>query len=70
MTSPSTDYVVVIPTLGRPSLTACLEALAAAEGPPPLQVVLVDDRALDDCTPLPAAIPAALRDRTDRKSVV
>ncbi|MFG3115664.1 glycosyltransferase [Streptomyces sp. NPDC048197] len=60
----STDYTVVIPTLGRPSLTACLAALAAADGPLPRRVILVDDRPLDDCTPLPADIPRALRDRT------
>ncbi|MFK8849921.1 glycosyltransferase family 2 protein [Streptomyces sp. Ac-502] len=65
MTSPTAaDHTVVIPTLGRPSLTACLRALAEAEGPPPLQVVLVDDRPLDDCTPLPVEIPEGLRDRT------
>jgi HAD superfamily hydrolase (TIGR01662 family) len=37
-------YSVVIPTLGRPCLSACLEALARAEGPPPERIVLVDDR--------------------------
>ncbi|HEX2314969.1 MAG TPA: glycosyltransferase, partial [Thermomonospora sp.] len=37
-------YSVVVPTLGRPCLRACLEALAAAQGPPPERVVLVDDR--------------------------
>ncbi|MGW7287439.1 transferase, partial [Streptomyces sp. NPDC054847] len=37
-------YTVVIPTVGRPSLTACLRALAAAGGPGPVRVVLVDDR--------------------------
>ncbi|MFJ6213463.1 glycosyltransferase family 2 protein [Streptomyces sp. NPDC092296] len=59
-----TGYAVVIPTLGRPSLTGCLHALAASTGPRPRRVVLVDDRPLDDCRPLPAAIPEALRDRT------
>ena len=39
-----TSYSVVIPTLGRPSLGRCLGALAAARGPAPEQVVLVDDR--------------------------
>ncbi|HEX4063596.1 MAG TPA: HAD-IIIA family hydrolase [Streptosporangiaceae bacterium] len=38
------SYSVVIPTLGRPALAACLEALAGACGPPPEQVVIVDDR--------------------------
>lgn len=37
-------YSVVIPTIGRPCLDACLRALAAAAVPPPHQVVLVDDR--------------------------
>ncbi|MGA5194205.1 glycosyltransferase family 2 protein [Streptomyces exfoliatus] len=37
-------YAVVVPTLGRPSLTLCLEALAASTGPPPSRVVLVHDR--------------------------
>ncbi|AXI80571.1 glycosyltransferase family 2 protein [Peterkaempfera bronchialis] len=58
-----TGYSVVIPTLGRPSLTACLHALAACSGPPPRRVVLVDDRPLDDCRPLPVAVPEALRGR-------
>ncbi|REF01076.1 HAD-IIIA family hydrolase [Thermomonospora umbrina] len=40
------EYSVVVPTLGRPCLRACLEALATAEGPPPERVVLVDDRPL------------------------
>lgn len=39
-----TPYSVVIPTLGRPCLDRCLAALATAAGPPPDQVVLVDDR--------------------------
>jgi hypothetical protein len=56
------EYAVVIPTLGRPSLTACLEALACSPGPRPARVVLVDDRPLDNCTPLPARIPPVLRD--------
>ncbi|TGB17394.1 glycosyltransferase family 2 protein, partial [Streptomyces palmae] len=60
----ATDYAVVIPTLGRPSLAACLEALAAAD-PPPERVVLVDDRPLHRCDALPVRIPAALRDRTE-----
>ncbi|MEU4800319.1 glycosyltransferase [Streptomyces sp. NPDC023327] len=55
-------YAVVIPTLGRPSLGATLRALAGAEGPGPLRVVLVDDRpGADGTTPLPVRIPAALR---------
>jgi HAD superfamily hydrolase (TIGR01662 family) len=42
MTSPTTT--VVVPTVGRPSLTALLEALAAASGPRPEAVIVVDDR--------------------------
>jgi glycosyltransferase involved in cell wall biosynthesis len=38
------SYAVVVPTLGRDTLTGCLAALAAATGPPPARVVLVDDR--------------------------
>jgi histidinol-phosphate phosphatase family protein len=37
-------YSVVIPTLVRPCLAGCLDALAAADGPAPELVVLVDDR--------------------------
>ncbi|MBV9025380.1 MAG: glycosyltransferase [Streptomycetaceae bacterium] len=57
------EYAVVIPTLGRPSLDRCLTALAACSGPPPRQVVVVDDRPLTDCGPLPLTVPDALRDR-------
>ncbi len=39
-----TGYSVVIPTVGRPCLADCLRALAAAAGPVPAQVVVVDDR--------------------------
>jgi HAD superfamily hydrolase (TIGR01662 family) len=35
---------VVIPTIGRQSLDALLEALAAAPGPRPAELILVDDR--------------------------
>src|SRR5918993_330216 len=35
---------VVVPTLGRPSLDVLLDALAAAPGPGPAELVLVDDR--------------------------
>ncbi|MEU0374037.1 glycosyltransferase, partial [Streptomyces sp. NPDC006283] len=54
-------YAVVIPTVGRPSLTTCLRALAAATGPGPVRVVLVDDRRGVPRTPLPVEIPATLR---------
>jgi histidinol-phosphate phosphatase family protein len=35
---------LVVPTIGRPSLAALLAALAAADGPLPGQILLVDDR--------------------------
>src|SRR5215204_7206100 len=35
---------IVIPTIGRPSLDVLLDALAAAPGPRPAELVLVDDR--------------------------
>ncbi|RBY78275.1 HAD family hydrolase [Geodermatophilus sp. TF02-6] len=35
---------VVVPTVGRPSLDVLLDALAAASGPRPAEIVLVDDR--------------------------
>src|ERR1700759_473316 len=58
-----TSYVVVIPTLGRPCLQACLDALAMARGPRPRQVVLADDRR-DTPDPLPVTVPGPLADRT------
>lgn len=54
-------YAVVIPTVGRRSLNTCLRALAAATGPKPAQVVIVDDRRETGGLPLPADIPEALR---------
>jgi HAD superfamily hydrolase (TIGR01662 family) len=59
----SPRYTVVIPTLGRPCLQDGLDALAAAAGPLPNQVVLVDDRP-DTPDPLPVRLPPALADRT------
>ncbi|HEY2288193.1 MAG TPA: HAD-IIIA family hydrolase [Streptosporangiaceae bacterium] len=53
MTGPGLSYSVVIPTLGRPSLSRCLAALAAAPGPAPAAVVLVDDRPRGQGTGLP-----------------
>src|SRR5829696_6783240 len=35
---------VVVPTIGRPSLDVLLDALAAAPGPRPAELILVDDR--------------------------
>ena len=59
----SASYTVVIPTLGRPCLQDGLDALAAAAGPLPDQVVLVDDRP-DTPNPLPVRLRPALADRT------
>ncbi len=39
-----TRVTVVVPTIGRPSLDALLDALAAAPGGRPAELVLVDDR--------------------------
>jgi hypothetical protein len=61
--APPPSYVVVIPTLGRPCLQACLNALADAHGPLPDQVVLADDRP-GTPDPLPVLVPAAIADRT------
>ncbi|MEV6963151.1 glycosyltransferase [Streptomyces sp. NPDC051207] len=57
-------YAVVIPTLGRPSLGACLRALALADGPGPERVVLVDDRPDPAGPAVTAHVPPALRPRT------
>ena len=35
---------IVVPTIGRPTLDALLDALAAAPGPRPAELILVDDR--------------------------
>ncbi|MGN6610009.1 MAG: HAD-IIIA family hydrolase [Jatrophihabitans sp.] len=50
------DVSVVVPTVGRPSLTALLDALERCSGPRPREIVLVDDRP-DASTPLLAARP-------------
>ncbi len=42
MTVPS--FAVVVPTVGRPSLTVLLESVAASSGPLPGRLVVVDDR--------------------------
>ncbi|MBD0417803.1 glycosyltransferase [Streptomyces sp. TRM S81-3] len=52
--APRTGYAVVIPTLARDTLADCLAALAAATGPGPDEIILVDDR------PDPEAGPGAL----------
>ena len=50
MTVPT--FAVVVPTVGRPSLTTLLESLAGSSGPLPDRLVLVDDRRQ------PAELPA------------
>jgi glycosyltransferase involved in cell wall biosynthesis len=45
-------YAVVVPSLGRPSLRSLLDALAAAEGPRPEWLVVVDDRAAPSGQPV------------------
>jgi histidinol-phosphate phosphatase family protein len=57
------ETAVVIPTLARPCLAACLDALAAASGPMPAEIVLVDDRP-DPRGGTPIRVPEPLRDRT------
>ncbi|MDB1087855.1 glycosyltransferase [Streptomyces sp. ACA25] len=52
---------MVVPTLGRPSLTALLEALADGAGPRPRRIVLVDDRPPHVPDPLDVRVPEALR---------
>jgi histidinol-phosphate phosphatase family protein len=51
---------VVVPTIGRPSLGTLLEALAAADGPLPNAIVLVDDRRAARTPLLDRAVPARL----------
>src|SRR3954451_2197890 len=38
------NCTVVVPTIGRPSLDVLLDALAAARGPRPAELLIVDDR--------------------------
>ncbi|MET8805064.1 glycosyltransferase [Streptomyces sp. NPDC004546] len=60
-------YTVVVPTIGRPCLAECLRALAGAEGHPPHEVIVVDDRPeCDGDLPLAAAGPLLDRIRTLR----
>ncbi|GAA3779853.1 glycosyltransferase family 2 protein [Streptomyces phyllanthi] len=61
-----TPYAVVIPTLVRDTLADCLAALAAATGPAPAEIVVVDDRLEDGPGPLehPLSVLGDLRDRT------
>jgi histidinol-phosphate phosphatase family protein len=53
---------VVVPTLGRPSLRALLEALASGSARPE-RIVLVDDRRRAAAPLLPAGPPSTLADR-------
>ena len=58
------SYDVVVPTAGRPSLTALLDSLAAGDGPLPREVLIVDDRS-DAASPLDlGSLHAPLADRT------
>ncbi|CAL9383762.1 glycosyltransferase family 2 protein [Streptomyces sp. enrichment culture] len=61
-----TAYAVVIPTLVRDTLADCLAALAAATGPRPDEIVLVDDRPDPDPAALdhPLGVLGDLRERT------
>ena len=56
---------VVVPTTGRRSLGALLEALAAGRGPKPGRVLLVDDRKDAGEPLLPAGPPASLAGRVE-----
>ena len=59
-------FDVVVPTVGRPSLARLLEVLAAAAGPLPGRVLLVDDRrAGRPAALLPGGPPARLADRVE-----
>ncbi|MDX6243049.1 MAG: hypothetical protein QOE76_772 [Frankiales bacterium] len=44
MSSDLAQVTIVIPTLGRPSLTALLDSLSACPGPSVAEIVVVDDR--------------------------
>ncbi len=61
-------YAVVVPTLVRDTLADCLAALAAATGPAPGEIVLVDDRPGPDTDPdaleHPLTVLGDLRERT------
>jgi glycosyltransferase involved in cell wall biosynthesis len=60
----ATGVTVVVPTLGRPSLTVLLDALASGEPAPlPVEVLVVDDRA-DRGEPLTAPGAKVLTGRT------
>ncbi|MGA6167812.1 HAD-IIIA family hydrolase [Amycolatopsis magusensis] len=48
-----TAYTVVIPTVGRPALRTLLSGLDHGDGPPPAEIVVVDDRREGDELDLP-----------------
>ena len=52
-------YAVVLPTVGRPSLAEVVGDLLSQEGPAPEEVIVVDDRPLDQEEPLD--LPADVR---------
>jgi hypothetical protein len=58
----SPSFSVVVPTKGGPGLQGCLETLAAARGPLPERVVVVDDRR-DRDLPLSLRVPPRLAGR-------
>jgi glycosyltransferase involved in cell wall biosynthesis len=69
VTGPNTAYAVVVPTLVRDTLADCLAALAAATGPKPREIVLVDDRP----DPVPGSLEhplGVLGDLRERTTVV
>jgi hypothetical protein len=57
------DVAVVIPTVGRPSLQVLLDSLANSSGPPPAEIVVVDDRVRPTGALLAGAVPARLAGR-------
>ncbi|EFL13273.1 glycosyltransferase, partial [Streptomyces sp. C] len=61
--APPPPYAIVVPTLGRTSLRACLDAVAAAtaSGHGPQRIVLVHDRPGPDGTPPALDVPPVLR---------
>src|SRR5947208_5815660 len=60
-----TPFDVVIPASARPPLAVSLRALAAARGPAPRLVIVIDDRPgpVDPPGSLDGEAPATLRDR-------
>jgi histidinol-phosphate phosphatase family protein len=64
MSAAARPYDVVVPTAGRKSLDVLLAALAAADGPLPERVIVVDDRPRADGPLLGDRVPEAIADRT------